>query len=290
MAHIGFLGTGNMGAGMAARLLQAGHHVSVFNRTQSKTVALVEKGAVLANTPKQAAQGADAIIAMLGDDDASRAIWLGDEGALAAQSAKQAVVIECSTLSHSWVLELAQFVQSRGQAYLDCPVTGLPEAAATGELTLFLGGDKQTIDLAQDFLKPLSLAQIHFGDVGSATAYKLIVNLMGSIQIAAAAEGLLLAEKAGLDLNLVAKTLGTGAAGSPQVARNSKLMVEAEHDNNVLFNAALRLKDTQYGVKLADQLGQQTPLGAVAEEIFQKLIDAGFGQLAESKVSDVLRD
>ena len=290
MARIGFLGTGNMGAGMAARLLDAGHQVSVFNRTQSKTAELIAKGAVLANTPKQAAQGADAIIAMLADDAASRAMWLGDEGALAAQSAKQAVVIECSTLSHGWVLELAAIVQSRGLAYLDCPVTGLPEAAANGELTLFLGGDKQTIDLAQDFITPLSSAQIQFGDVGSATAYKLIVNLMGSIQIAAAAEGLLLAEKAGLDLDLVAKSLGAGAAGSPQVTRNSKLMVEAEHDKNVLFNAALRLKDTQYGVMFADQLGQQIPLGSVAEATFQKLVDAGYGQLAESKVIDVLRD
>jgi 3-hydroxyisobutyrate dehydrogenase len=113
---------------------------------------------------------------------------------------------------------------------------------------------------------------------------------MGSIQIAAAAEGLLVAEKAGLDLDLVAKALGMGSSGSPQVTRNSKLMVEAKHDKNVRFNAYWRLKDTRYGVKFADKMGQQTPLGKVAKKIFQELVNAGHGKLAESKVIDILRD
>jgi 3-hydroxyisobutyrate dehydrogenase len=290
MAHIGFLGTGNMGIGMAARLLEAGHNVRVFNRTKIKAVPLIEKGAVFADTPRQAAEGADAIIAMVGDDAASRAVWLGDEGALAATPAKKSIIIECSTLSHDWVIELSGIVKGYGHSYLDCPVTGFPEAAASGELTLFLGGDKQTVSLAQPYLTPLSISQIHFGKIGAGTAYKLIVNLMGSIQIAAAAEGLLVAEKAGLDLDLVAKALGMGSSGSPQVTRNSKLMVEAKHDKNVRFNAYWRLKDTRYGVKFADKMGQQTPLGKVAKKIFQKLINAGHGKLAESKVIDILRD
>ncbi len=174
-------------------------------------------------------------------------------------------------------------------SYLDCPVTGFPETAAAGELTLFLGGDRQTIDLAQPYLTPLSKTQLHFGNVGAGTAYKLVVNLMGFIQIAAAAEGLLVAEKAGLDLNLVAKALGMGASGSPQVTRNSQLMVAAEHDTHVTFSAYWRLKDTRYGVKLAEKMGQQIPLGKVAQEIFQKLVDAGHANLAESKVIDILR-
>ena len=290
MARIGFLGTGNMGIGMAARLLEAGHRVRVFNRTKTKAAPLIEKGAVFADTPQQAALVAEAIIAMVGYDVASSAFLLGDEVALAATPAKKAVIIECSTLSHDWVIELSRIVKDSGLSYLDCPVTGFPEAAASGELTLFLGGDKQTISLAQPYLTPLSVAQIHFGKVGAGTAYKLIVNLMGSIQIAAAAEGLLVAEKAGLDLDLVAKALGMGGSGSPQVTRNSKLMVEAEHDKNVMFNAYWRLKDTRYGVKFADKMGQQTPLGKVAEEIFQKLVDAGHGKLADSKVIDILRD
>ena len=290
MARIGFIGTGNMGIGMASRLLAAGNSIRVFNRTREKAVPLVEKGGVLADTPRQAAEGADAVIVMVGNDAASRAVWLGEEGALAAATAEQAVAVECSTLSHDWVMELSRIVRDRGLSYLDCPVTGLPEAALSGTLTLFLGGDKQTIALAQPYLKRLSADQIHFGDVGAGTAYKLIVNLMGSIQIAATAEALLVAEKAGLDPDKVARALGSGGAGSPQVARISRLMVEAEHDKNVLFSSLWRLKDTRYGVKFADDLGQDTRLGKVAEAAFQKLVDAGYSELAESKVIDILRD
>ena len=164
MARIGFLGTGNMGTGMAARLLEAGHTLRVYNRTPTKAAPLIEKGALLTDTPRQAGEGVDAIIAMVGDDMASRAVWLGDEGALAAASGSKPVIIECSTLSHDWVMELSGIVMASGLSYLDCPVTGFPETAAAGELTLFLGGDRLTIDLAQPYLTPLSKTQsLHRG-------------------------------------------------------------------------------------------------------------------------------
>ena len=290
MTKIAFLGTGNMGIGMAGRLLDAGHQLTVYNRTREKAQPLISRGAVLATTPKQAAIDADAIIAMVSDDVASRAIWMGEEGALSANLSPQTLVIECSTLTHRWVIELSKLVKQRGLNYLDCPVTGMLDAAASGTLTLFLGGDQSTIDRAQPLLTPISNAQIHFGDIGSGTAYKLMVNLMGSIQIAATAEGLLIAEKAGLDLNLVTKALATGAAASPNVIRTSQQMLEGEHDKNILFNAALRLKDSQYGVALADDLGQDAIFGRLAAASFQALVDDGFADSSESKVIDVLRD
>jgi 3-hydroxyisobutyrate dehydrogenase len=290
MGNIAFLGLGNMGSGMACRLLAAGHQVTVYNRTRQKADPLIQKGAKFAETPKQAAESAEVIFAMVSDDSASRAIWLGENGALASTLSRQAIVVECSTLSHQWVIELSGLVKQQGLSYLDCPVTGMPDAAASGTLTLFLGGDKNTIDRVQPFLTPISNGQLEFGEIGAGTAYKLIVNLMGSIQIAATAEGLLVAENAGLDMNLVAKALSTGAAASQNVIRTSRQMVEAEFDQNILFNASLRLKDSAYGVALANDLGQEVVLGKLALESFQKLVDAGFGGSSESKVIDVLRD
>jgi 3-hydroxyisobutyrate dehydrogenase len=290
MAKIAFLGTGNMGIGMAGRLLDAGHQLTVYNRTRKKAEPLIDKGAVFSKTPKQAATNADAIFSMVSDDVASRHIWTGEEGALNATLSQQALVIECSTLSHRWVIELSKIVKQRGLTYLDCPVTGMLEAAASGSLTLFLGGDQSTIERAQPFLTPVSNGQIHFGEIGSGTAYKLMVNLMGSIQIAAAAEGLLIAEKAGLDLNLVTKALATGAAASPNVIRTSRQMVQGKHEQNILFNASLRLKDSLYGVAHARELGQSAIFGNLAAESFQALVDDGFGESSESKVIDVLRD
>lgn len=262
MAEIAFLGTGNMGAGMAARLLSAGHTVTVYNRTVEKTASLAQAGARVAETPREAAQGAEAVFAMVGDDEAAQAVWMGEDGALAATTAKNAFAIECSTLSHDWVLAFAPQAEAAGFRTIDCPVTGRPGNAAQGELTLL---------------------------VGAGTAYKLMVNLMGTVQIAAIAEGLLIAEKAGLDMEKVDYALTRSAAASRQVVRNSRRMIDAEHAGNVTFSGRWRLKDAVYGLRLAKKLGQDAPIGSAAAEAFQKLVDAGLGELSQSKVIDVLR-
>jgi len=289
MASIAFLGTGNMGAGMAGCLIKAGHDLTVYNRTMEKTRPLAELGATAADTPQEAAKGADAVIAMVGDDEASKAVWLGDTGALAAETAENAMTVECSTLSHDWVLELAATAGQKGLRYIDCPVTGIPVKAAAGDLTLLVGAEAGDMETARPLLQPFSSEIIHFGPVGAGTAYKLMVNLMGAVQIAGAAEGMLIAEKAGLDPGQVADALAKGAAASPQVIRNARRMAAADHEQNITFSGQLRLKDTLYGLRLADKLGQQTPFGDAAREAFQMLLDEGFDELNESKVIDVLR-
>jgi 3-hydroxyisobutyrate dehydrogenase len=134
--RIAFIGLGKMGGGMASRLLEAGHRVSVYNRTTAKADSLVSRGARLAGSPKEACVGAEAVFCMVSDDAASRAIWLGADGVLAAELAPGTLAIECSTLSHGWVMDLAAGVASRGLCYIDSPVTGLPADAAGGVLTL----------------------------------------------------------------------------------------------------------------------------------------------------------
>ncbi len=289
MASIAFLGTGNMGAGMAGCLIKAGHALKVYNRTTEKTGALTKQGATAADTPKEAAEGADAVIAMVGDDEASKAVWLGNTGAFAAETVENAFAVECSTLSHDWVLELSDTAGQKGFRYIDCPVTGIPVNAAAGDLTLLVGAEVVDLEMARPLLQPFSNEIIHFGPVGAGTAYKLMVNLMGAVQIAGAAEGMLIAEKAGLDPGQVADVLAKGAAASPQVMRNTRRMAAADHDQNITFSGRLRLKDTLYGLRLADKLGQQTPFGDAARDAFQKLLDDGLEELNESKVIDVLR-
>ena len=155
---------------------------------------------------------------MVSDDAASRRAWLGDDGALAADLQPGAFAIDCSTLSHAWVLELAAAARARNLRFLDCPVTGLPEAAAAGELTLLVGADPDDLAAAEPLLRSLATDWIRFGPPGAGTAYKLIINLMGAVQIGAAAEGLALAERAGLDLNQVARAI---AAARPPAPRSS---------------------------------------------------------------------
>ncbi|MEC3917612.1 NAD(P)-dependent oxidoreductase [Nocardia sp. CDC160] len=290
MARIAFLGLGRMGGGMAARLVAAGHQVTVYNRSPEKAAGLVAAGATLAATPREAAQGAEAIFAMVADDDASRAAWLGADGALAGEYAPNAFAVEFSTLSRPWVLELAKHAAAHGLRYLDSPVTGLPDAAAAGALVLFLGGDGADIDAARPLLEPLCISIVRFGEVGAGTSYKLIQNLLGSIQIAATAEALRTAELAGLDLATVTATLSQGGAASPTVIRMCREMLAGSHDRDIAFTANLRLKDTRIGVELADAVGTPAALGHTAQDIFERLVAAGYGELSETKVIDLLRD
>ena len=289
MSKVAFIGLGAMGCGMAARLLDAGFEVTVYNRTAEKAQNLANLGAHVAVTPREAVNGAQAIFSMVSDNWASHQVWLGEDGMLKGEFEPGALVVECSTLSHSWVLELAGKTKAKGLKYIDAPVTGLPEAAAAGELVLLVGSKMDHLDEARRFLIPLCKEIMHFGEVGTGTAYKLIVNLMGAVQIAAAAEGLAMAEKAGLDPLLVVNAICSGQAASPQVARNIKRMANGQHEHDLVFSGSMRLKDAIYGVQLADKLGAGVDFGNVAAGSFQELADKGFGGLNECKVIDVMR-
>src|SRR3954469_19623093 len=180
MPHVAFIGLGKMGHGMAGRYLDAGFAVAVWNRSKSKADDLIARGARWAASPADAATGADAVVSMVADDEASRAIWLGKDGA-AASMKKGALAIECSTVSHAHALDMARELRARGLIYIDCPVTGLPEAAATGKLTLLVGAEAADLEKAKPYLAPLCSAIRHFGAVGSGTVFKLINNLMGAV-------------------------------------------------------------------------------------------------------------
>src|SRR3954454_13624807 len=269
MPHVAFIGLGRMGHGMAGRYLDTGFTVAVWNRSSAKADDLVARGARWANSPADAATGADAIVAMVSDDEASRAVWLGKDGA--AETAKAgALAIECSTVSHRHALDLSRDLRSRGLVYIDSPVTGLPDAAAAGKLTLLVGAEPADLERARPYLAPLGATIRHFGPVGSGTVYKLINNLMGAIQIAGIAEGLAIAEHAGLDMKLVLQAIETGVAASPQVIRHSKRMV-ARNFAGANFTAALRHKDAAYAVALAESLLADVPvMGRAAVQAYAR--------------------
>lgn len=287
--RVAFLGLGKMGAGMAGRLIAAGHAVSVYNRTAERTAPFAKLGARVATSPSSAAQKADIIIGMTADDESSRAMWLGEQGALAAENVPHALAIECSTLSHDWVLELADRVRQRQFRYVDAPVTGLPDAAATGTLTLLVGAEAADLDAARPVFASLATRVLHFGGVGQGTAYKLMINLLGAVQIASAAEATVLAERACLDLKLVADAVASGQAASPQVVRNVRRFVAGDHGTNVNFTPALRLKDIEYALRLAKKLGVDCPFGNVAAELYRRLCAQGGGGDNESRIIDALR-
>lgn len=268
MPRVAFIGLGRMGHGMAGRYLDAGFEVAVWNRSRAKADGLIARGARWAASPNDAALGADAVATMVADDEASRAVWFGKDGA-ATNMKPGTLAIECSTVSHRHALDLARELRSRGLIYIDCPVTGLPEAAAAGKLTLLAGADAADLEKARPYLAPLCTTIRHFGAVGSGTVFKLINNLMGAVQIASLAEGVAIAEQAGLDMDLVAEALSTGAVASPQVIRHSKRMV-ARDFSGATFTAALRHKDAAYAVALAETLLPGVPVSRAALAAYEQ--------------------
>ena len=268
MPRVAFIGLGRMGHGMAGRYLDAGFTVTVWNRSKAKAEDLIARGALWATSPEDAAIDAGAVVTMVADDEASQRVWLGKDGAAATMKAGT-LAIECSTVSYQHALDTARELRSRGLIYIDCPVTGLPSAAAEGKLTLLLGADPADLEKARPFLTPIGSTIRHFGAVGSGTVFKLINNLMGAVQIASLAEGVALAEQAGLDMNLVAEALATGAVASPQVIRHSKRMV-ARDVSGASFTAALRHKDAAYAVALAEALLPAVPVSRAALSAYDK--------------------
>ncbi len=258
MPRVAFIGLGRMGHGMAGRYLDEGFRVAVWNRSKAKAEDLIARGAQWATSPEDAAIDADAVVSMVADDEASRAVWLGQDGAATTMKAGT-LAIECSTVSYSHALHLSRELNARGLIYIDCPVTGLPDAAASGKLTLLVGANAADLDKARPFLAPLSTTIRHFGEVGTGTVYKLINNLMGAIQIAGIAEGLAIAEQAGLDIKLVLEAIESGVAASPQVIRHSKRMAARNFDG-ATFTASLRHKDAAYAVALAESLLADAPV------------------------------
>jgi 3-hydroxyisobutyrate dehydrogenase len=269
MARVGFIGLGRMGHGMAGRYLDAGFTVAVFNRSKAKAEDLIARGAQWATSPADAATDADAVVTMVADDAASGAVWLGKDGAASTMKAGT-LAIECSTVSYDHAILLSRELRGRGLTYIDCPVTGLPDAAASGKLTLLVGADPADLEKARPYLAPLSSTIRQFGAVGTGTVYKLINNLMGAIQIAGIAEGLAIAEQAGLDMKLVVEAIETGVAASPQVIRHSKRMAARDFEG-ATFTAALRHKDAAYAVALAESLLSSVPLmGRAAVESYSR--------------------
>jgi 3-hydroxyisobutyrate dehydrogenase-like beta-hydroxyacid dehydrogenase len=269
MTQVAFIGLGRMGHGMAGRYLDAGFKVAVWNRSKAKAEDLIARGARWAASPADAVDAADAVVTMVADDAASSAVWLGNDGA--AKTARAgALAIECSTVSYGHALDLARELRERGLVYIDSPVTGLPDAAASGKLTLLVGAEPADLERARPYLAPLSSTIRYFGAVGNGTVYKLINNLMGAIQIAGIAEGLAIAEQAGLDMKLVLEAVETGVAASPQVIRHSRRMA-ARNFSGATFTAALRHKDAAYAVALAESLLSDIPLmGRAAVQAYDR--------------------
>lgn len=267
MNKIAVLGLGRMGTGIALSLLRSGFEITVWNRSKEKAAEVITAGAVWADSPAAAAKNADAVVSMLADDTASQEVWLGADGAMPMMK-KGSFVIECSTISLTHAKALSAEAEKTGLVYIDCPVTGVPDMAKKGELTLLVGCSPAHLEQCKLLLQAFSKAILHFGDIGTGTAYKLIINLMGAVQIAALAEGIAMAEKLQLNTETVINAIEHSAAASPQVVRYARRMAEKTFLDDPAFTIGLRHKDADYAVALAESIPHAAKLGTVARDWF----------------------
>lgn len=283
---VGFLGLGIMGSGMACRLLANGFPVAVYNRDTKKAEGFAEAGARIANSPRDAASDADVAICMVADDAASRAMWLGDNGALSAIK-RGAICIDSSTISVDWARELAAAVEARKCEFLDTPVTGSKIHAASGELNFLVGGSPATLEKARPVLQAMSKTITHIGPIGSGAMIKLINNFVCGVHIIAIAEALTMIERSGLDRARALEVLINGAPGSPIVKTVSARMTAADYTPNFLLR--LMTKDLNYSLQEAKKLSLHLNTAAAAHETFQKAIAAGLGEKDISAAIELLR-
>ena len=286
MKSVAVMGLGNMGAGMARRLLKAGYPLTVYNRTRERAEALGAEGAVVAASPREAAERAEIVIGMVADDNASRAAWLGANGALAG-ARPGAVLIDSSTLSVAWVRELAAAAEAHGCKFLEAPVTGSKPQAENGELTFLVGGDAPTLDAMRPVLAAMSKAIVPLGPTGSGATMKLVNNFLCGVQAAALGEAMAVIENSGLDRAAALEILANGAPGSPLVKGVSKRMASRDYRTN--FALQLMLKDLTYAIAEGARNGVELNLGRAALEAFRAASVAGWGERDFAAVAEVAR-
>lgn len=283
---IAVLGLGVMGVGMAQNLRKAGFDVTVWNRTAAKAEAFAKDGGAAAASPAEAANGAKVVISMLADDNASRAAWLGEYGALAGMEA-DAIAVESSTVSPVWIAELHAAAQMRGIRLLDAPVTGSRPQAEAGQLTFLTGGDAATVEEARPVLAAMSKQVLSLGPVGSGAQLKLINNFLCGVQVVSFAEALTWIERSGLDRTLALDFLKTAAPGSGILTGMSERMTKRTYEVN--FALDLMRKDMSYAQTAAEKFGVDLSTAANAEKLFVQAQEEGLGEKDMSAVVEVVR-
>jgi 3-hydroxyisobutyrate dehydrogenase len=284
--RVALLGLGTMGRGMALNLLKAGFPLTVYNRTRAKADVLAVEGTRVAETPARAAEEATVVLAMLADDEASRAVWLGTDGALAAMR-PGSIVVECSTLSPDWVAELDAAARARGLQIVEAPVTGSRAQAEAGQLNFLAGADAQSLDKVTPVLRCMSKEILHLGPVGSGAQLKLINNFLCAAQVTSFAEALAWIERTGLNREVALEFLKKGAAGSGILYTMADRMTKRTYEVNFLLR--LMAKDVGYARAAAARRSVDLSTAKPTEALFRKAQDLGHGEQDMSAVVEVVR-
>jgi 3-hydroxyisobutyrate dehydrogenase-like beta-hydroxyacid dehydrogenase len=272
LPSIGVIGLGHMGGSMAARLLAAGHDVYGTSRTRDRARSLMADGLRWVDTPRAIAEAVDVVLTSLPDDDALVAVASGTDGLLAGLT-EGMTWLDMSTVSPQTSEELAARVRTKGAAMLDAPVSGSVPQVQTGTLTIMVGGDEAAYARVESVLRELG-TPTHIGRNGQGLVLKLAINISLVVQMLALAEGLLLADRSGIDRRLALEVMTSSAIGSPMLKARVPLVLDPPAE--AWFSLGLVQKDVELARDVAGRLGVPLPTADRADEILKLARTLGY--------------
>jgi 3-hydroxyisobutyrate dehydrogenase-like beta-hydroxyacid dehydrogenase len=281
---IGFVGLGHMGGSMAGRFLAAGYPVYGEEQTRAHAEALIEEGLQWRDSPREVAEAADIVFTSLPDDGVLEAVASGADGILAGLAAGK-IWADMSTVSPAASRKIAERVRTLGAAMLDAPVSGSVPQVQAGTLTIMVGGDKDAYARVEPLLRELG-TPTHIGENGQGLVLKLAVNISLAVQMLAFAEGVLLAERAGVDRKLAVEVMTESAIGSPMLKARAALVLELPEE--AWFDVGLMQKDVALALDTARRLRVPLPSAAVADELLTVARGLGYEQRDLAALFEVL--
>ena len=261
--RIGFIGLGRMGGNMAARLLAAGYPIYGEEQTRADAQGLIQRGLRWRDTPREVAEAADVVFTSLPDDEVLEVVASGPDGILAGLAAGK-IWVDMSTVSPRASRELAARVRELGASMLDAPVSGSVPQVQAGTLTIMVGGDEQAYAQVEPILRELG-TPTHIGENGQGLVLKLAINISLAVQMLAFAEGLVLADRAGIDRELAVGVMTQSAIGSPMLKARAELVLDLPED--AWFDVSLMQKDVVLALDAARELHIPLPSTAAADEV-----------------------
>lgn len=276
-----------MGFPMAGHLQQAGHDVTVYNRTTAKAQSWVEHyGGSLAESPKAASAGAEIVMTIVGNDDDVRAVVFGEEGVLEGIR-EGAVLVDHTTASADLARVLHATCQSRGVGFVDAPVSGGEAGAQKGKLTVMCGGEQNDFDAVAGAIEEFAVAVTRIGGSGSGQLCKMVNQLAIAGILQGLSEGIAFGVKAGLDMDVVLDVISQGAAGSWQMENRGRTMVADEFDFG--FAVDWMRKDLRIAIDQAHAVGASVPVGALVDQLYAQIQARGGNRWDTSSLIRLLR-
>ena len=287
MARVAFLGLGVMGFPMAGHLAAKGHEVTVYNRSAAKAASWVEMhGHRSAPTPREAAEGAEFVMACVGNDDDLRAVCLGPDGAFAGMAAG-AIFVDHTTVSAAVTRDLSDSAAKAGFGFVDAPVSGGQAGAENGVLSVMCGGEEATYAKAEPVIAAYARICRRLGPSGAGQLAKMVNQICIAGLVQGLSEGLHFAEKAGLDIEAVVEVISQGAAGSWQMANRHKTMKDGKFDYG--FAVDWMRKDLGICLATANETGASLPVTALVDQFYKDVQKMGGGRWDTSSLIARLR-